>query len=254
MNSEAKNTIDITLLVTFHREGLYAHSTLNSIERCRQHAEQHGVRTEYVWVLDCVDGETKDVLLTHPSYRDGRVTIVEVDHGDLGASRNSGILMASGNTIAVLDGDDYYSTNWILEAWRFLQESGENAVLHPEMVINFGLHSAYGWQIDQLGQYFDVFALLRGNLWTSWTFAKKALYLNNPYVATRPQATGFGYEDWHWNCETIAKGIVHRVVPKTIGFYRRKQSSLVMNTQSIGAIISPTSLFDAEIMKGIFNE
>lgn len=251
MNNAVKDKIDVTLLVTFHREGLYAHSTLNCIERCRLHAEKCGIRTEYVWVLDCVDTETKNVLFSHPTYSSGIVNIVEVEHADSGASRNSGIIAASGEAIAILDGDDYYSTNWIAEAWNFILQEGDRAILHPEMIINFGIHSVYGWQIDQLGQYFDALALLHGNLWASWTFAKKSLYVDNPYVTTRPELTGFGYEDWHWNCEAVANGLVHRVVPKTIGFYRRKSSaSLLLNTVSSGGIMPPTRLFDVDVIRG----
>ena len=31
---------DVTLLITFHSEGILAHSTLNSVERCKKYAEQ----------------------------------------------------------------------------------------------------------------------------------------------------------------------------------------------------------------------
>ena len=238
-----ENPVDVSLLITFHGEGVLAHSTLNSIERCRIFAEAAGITTEYVWVLDAVNDDTRNVLMAHPVVA-GNVQIVEVAHCDLGASRNSGIQVARGEAVAILDGDDYFSTNWIERAWFYLKEYGDRAILHPEFVINFGAHAAYCWQVDQAGQHYDYDGLLVNNYWTSWTFAKRSVYLSCPYTVTRPLQTGFGYEDWHWNCETVALGYEHRLALGAVGFYRRKRTSLVTSTNELGAIIPPTHLFD----------
>lgn len=241
-----KDTVDVSLLITFHNEGVLAHSTLNSIERCRQYAETAGVTTEYVWVLDTVNDETREVLMAHPAAT-CNTKIVEVNHRDLGASRNSGIQKAGGVAVAILDGDDYFSTNWIERAWFYLKEFGDQAILHPEFVVNFGALAAYCWQIDQAGQYYKQDGLLVNNYWTSWTFAKRSTYLACPYSVTRPLQTGFGYEDWHWNCETIAAGYEHRLAWGAVGFYRRKNKSLVTTTTASGAIVPPTRLFSPSI-------
>lgn len=234
--------VDVTLLITFHGEGVLAHSTLNSIERCRKYAETAGISTEYVWVLDAVNDETREVLMAHPA-ASANVQIVEVTHRDLGASRNSGIEVARGTAVAILDGDDYFSTNWIERAWFYLKEYGDQAILHPEFVVNFGAHAAYCWQVDQAGQYYEQDGLLVNNYWTSWTFAKRSVYLRCPYSVTRALQTGFGYEDWHWNCESIAAGYEHRLAWGSVGFYRRKKTSLVASTTALGAIVPPTRLF-----------
>lgn len=237
-----ENEIDVSLLITFHGEGVLAHSTLNSIERCRKYAEAAGIRTEYVWVLDDVNAETLAVLKSHPAWT-GNVQIVEVAHRDLGASRNSGIQLARGSAVAILDGDDYFSTNWIERAWYYLKEFGENTILHPEFVVSFGTHAAYCWQVDQAGKYYVQDGLLVNNFWTSWTFAKRSVYLNCPYSTTNPQKTGFGFEDWHWNCESISMGYVHRLAWGSVGFYRRKKVSLVNSTVASNALMPTTNLF-----------
>ena len=237
------DVVDVSLLITFHGEGVLAHSTLNSIERCRKYAETAGITTEYVWVLDAVNDETREVLMAHPA-ASGNVRIVEVTDRDLGAARNSGIQVARGMAVAILDGDDYFSTNWIERAWFHLKEYGDHAILHPEFVVNFGVHTAYCWQVDQAGQYYERDGLLVNNYWTSWTFAKRSVYLSCPYSVTRPLQTGFGYEDWHWNCESIAAGYEHRLALGSIGFYRRKKTSLVTLTTTLGAIVPPSHLFD----------
>jgi len=242
--------VDVTLLITFHREGILAHSTLNSIERCRRYAEEAGISTEYVWVLDSIDEHTRAAIATHPVAK-ANVRIIEVAHRDAGASRNSGIAIARGRAVAVLDGDDYFSTNWIERAWFYLNEFGPKTILHPEFVINFGSHAAYCWQIDQNGPYFDKTALLLSNFWSSWTFAMRSLHIACPYVTTRPNETGYGYEDWHWNCETIGHGYEHRLAWGTIGFYRRKLVSLVTSTTAVGAIIPPTKYFSKNFVSGV---
>lgn len=241
-NQNNRNGVDVTLLVTFHGEGILAHSTLNSIERCREYAEKAGISTEYVWVLDSVDKETQAVLLAHPT-NSKNVNIIHVDFLDSGASRNAGVAAASGKAIAILDSDDYFSTNWIERAWHSLKEYGAKAILHPEMVIHFGTDSAYGWQFDQTSEYYNKTGLLINNYWTSWSFASRSVYEHCPYVTTRTAKTGFGYEDWHWNCETTADGFQHRVVSGTIGFYRKKKVSRVSIETSLSAIIPPSRLF-----------
>lgn len=236
MTTESKD-IDVTLLITFHAEGILAHSTLNCIERCREYAENAGISTEYVWVLGSCNEETKAVVLSHPAYH-AKVKIVEVDQ-DLGESRNSGIAVASGKAVAILDGDDYYSTNWLERAWYYLKEYGDKTIIHPEYVVSFGAHAAYARQTEE----YDKETLLMSNCWTSWAFALRSTFEHYPYAKTSPLETGFGYEDWHWNCETTAHGFKHCLAPETVGFYRRKTSSLVTTTSNTKAIIPPTHLF-----------
>ena len=241
-NQSNEKSVDVTLLVTFHNEGILAHTTLNSIERCREYAEKAGIQTEYVWVLDAVDEETQTTLLAHPANSEN-VKIIYVDFLDAGAARNAGVSVASGKAIAILDGDDYFSTNWIERAWHFLKEYGSQAILHPEMVIHFDAKSAYGWHIDQFNHDYNKAALLANNCWTSWTFASRSIYEQYPYVTTRTAKTGFGFEDWHWNCETTEAGFEHRIALETIGFYRNKKVSRVSFENSMGAIIPPSRLF-----------
>lgn len=236
------DTVDVSLLITFHSEGVLAHSTLNSIERCRKYAEAAGITTEYVWVLDAVNDETREVLMAHPAAA-GNTQVVEVAHRDAGLSRNSGIQVARGTAVAILDGDDYFSTNWIERAWFYLKEYGDQAILHPEFVVNFGTQAAYCWQVDQGGQYYEQDGLLVSNYWTAWTFAKRSIYVTCPYSEARPFQTGFGYEDWHWNCDVIAAGYEHRLAWGTSGFYRRKKVSRVTSDTALGAIVAPTNLF-----------
>ena len=235
--------VDVSLVVTFHNEGLYAHSTLNSIERCCNYSRMNGVSVECVFVLDSVDDETKNVFYRHSIVKKSAI-VVEVESGDVGAARNIGIKKAAGSAVAILDGDDYYSKNWIERAWNSLSEYGDKAIIHPECMVTFGNHREYCWQVDQSDKLFSKDGLLVYNYWSSWTFARRNVYISHPYGETRPLETGFGYEDWHWNCEMVAKGYEHRLAPGTVGFYRRKaNNSLAASSIAAGAIIKPSSLF-----------
>lgn len=237
------NSIDISIIVTFHSEGLLAHLTLNSIERCRLYAEEHGISTEYIWVLDNTNKETKQILMDYP-IDTSVITILEVNHGDSGAARNSGVKIANGKAIGIFDGDDYYSTNWIERGWHYLQEYGPKTILHPEFILNFEAVTIYGWQVDQFAEYFNINGLLTHNFWTSaWTIADRLVYLNIPYVPTHVNQTGFAFEDWHWNCETIAAGYQHRLASETIGFYRRKTASRITQEIGAGGIMAPSKIF-----------
>jgi glycosyltransferase involved in cell wall biosynthesis len=199
-----------------------------------------------VWVLDACDDETQAILQEHPAFLNAQVNVLHVDFRDLGLSRNAGVKVTNGHAVAIFDGDDYYSKNWLVAAWNCLKQYGEKSILHPEFCITFGTYTAYAYHPDQKGELFSIPALFSSNLWTSWTFAMREVYLKNPYSVTRPFQTGFGYEDWHWNCETIALGYEHRVVPKTIGFYRRKRNSVVESSNALDVIIPSSKLFSKE--------
>jgi hypothetical protein len=239
MNSAA---VDVTLLTTFHREGLLAHSTLNSIERCRTYARAAGIRTEYVWVLDSVDDETRRVLSSHRCAA-GDVRVIEVAHRDLGASRNSGIAAARGSTVAILDGEDYYSENWIERGYYYLGLFGRRCVVHPEVVVSFGAQKACGRMVDQREHAFDERGLLVENFWAAWTIAPREIHQAIPYMSTRATDTGFGFEDWHWNCETISAGVEHRLAPGTVAFYRRMPAGRLAETSTVGPLMPPSRLF-----------
>ncbi|WP_303851733.1 glycosyltransferase family 2 protein [Seleniivibrio woodruffii] len=238
--------IDISLIITFHHEGTLAHITLNSIERCRRFAEKNGIRCEYIWVLDNIDEETGRVLENHPADRD-IVKMLEVDCKDAGKSRNEGIAAASADTIAIFDGDDLYSENWIERSMYYLKQYGDNVILHPEYMVTFDQIKCFGRQIDQTENKFSIDGLLTSNYWTSaWTIARKSVYQKVPYVGTHVKETGFAFEDWHWNCETVAAGFVHRLTPETVGFYRRRQGSRIMSETSANGIMRPSGIFSKD--------
>ena len=234
----------LSAIATFHKEGVLAHATLRSYAKSREVARANGLEVEFVLVLDCADSVTRDFVQRHPDL-DGSEKLIEISVGDPALSRNAGIMAATAPYICTLDGDDLISTRYFLSHMQEALRLEGRFVLHPEIVLSFGMYSAFNWQVDQTGQYFDRNSLLSINPWISAAFAHRSIYEEVPFVACYPSTTGFGYEDWYWNCEAVSKGVVHRLAWGTVYFYRRKWiGSRNEISNALKTVIPKTSLFD----------
>ncbi|GIW56375.1 MAG: hypothetical protein KatS3mg082_2779 [Nitrospiraceae bacterium] len=233
----------LSAIVTLHNEDVLAHAAMNSYLLSRRFARDEGFGVEMVFVLDRADPKTKAIAMSHPLL-DGSERFVEVDHGDLALARNSGVSASSGEYICTLDGDDLISRRYFC---CHLIEAGKNdlrTVLHPEMVVSFGMYNAFNWQVDQAGEYFDADSLLTVNPWISAAFSHRSIFEEVPYRACYPRTTGFGFEDWYWNCETIARGLIHRLAWGAVYVYRRKyRGSLNEASHGLHSVMPPTALF-----------
>lgn len=234
----------LSAIVTMHKEGVLAHTALRSYSASRAIARAAGLDVELVIVLDSADAPTKAFVHGHPDL-DGTEKIIEVAVGDLALARNAGVAVATAAYICTLDGDDLISGRYFVAHMQEAMRQEGRFILHPEIVLSFGMYSAFNWQVDQAGQYFDRNSLLCINPWISAAFAHRRVFEEIPYVACYPRTTGFGYEDWYWNCQTISKGVVHRLAWGSIYFYRRKlRGSLNEASHALKTLIPRTSLFD----------
>lgn len=80
---------------------------------------QEGVDFELV-IVD--DGSTDDTRSYLDSISDSRVVVVHRENGGPSAARNSGIAVASGDWIVILDDDDHPLPGWLLEFARLTDE------------------------------------------------------------------------------------------------------------------------------------
>lgn len=235
---------DITVVITFHREGLLAHRSLLSLSRCLAAAEREGLSVEVIATLDRADAETTRVVCAYTlPGKPGK--LLSLDVGDLGQARNHAIRNATGRWVLICDGDDYLSENFLLRCMQQAQTYGEDVILHAELIILFEGWNAISWQCGDDDPAFDPACLLTCNPWNSCSFAARTVYLATPYARARPGESGFGFEDWHWNCETLAAGLRHRIAPGTVHYVRRKVlDSLNAAHADQHALIPRTHLFD----------
>ncbi|MDQ0141594.1 glycosyltransferase [Cupriavidus necator] len=245
-------TVDISCIVTLHREGILAHKTLASITRAMRFAAAKGTRAELLLVADCADSETLQYLERSP-HLPSDTRILATDFGDPGLARNHGVRAARGEYIAIFDGDDLCSGNWLTEALRLARENPAH-IVHPDYNVYFGVERWILRHPDQRNAGFRASQLLVENAWTALCVARRGTLLTIPYRDT-PVNSGFGYEDWHWNCDTIAAGLVHIVAADTVHFIRLKTSGS-RNAAALerSRLIRHSTLFDRPDLLGLEDE
>lgn len=236
--------IDISVVITAHHEGRLVHHTMRSLFRAEQYAAERGLSVETVIVLDRPNQATIDYFAT---YNGSGLLIRTADFGDLGLSRNFGISFASGRYVGILDADNLIAHNWLFESFVFLQKNIKVIIAHPEYQVVFEKRNFVFRQISSTDDMFRIANIIEYNYWDAVCVTRREIFLKRPYESTT-QSQGFGFEDWHWNCQTLSDGIEHHVVPGTVHFMREKKSgSLLSHSRETNRIIRPSRLFEPAI-------
>lgn len=232
----------ISAIINGHKEKLISYKSLKNFFMTCEFAESAGISVQKIGILDNADEETRQQFFKFSEKFD---QIVEIDSGDLAFARNKGVASSSGEYIAFLDADDLWCDDWLKKAFDYSVSLGnQDFILHPQKNVYFGCGQLRLWEHEDSDNLKPDKAgiLLFENLWTSLCFAKRDIFTRYPYCATK-LGTGYGYEDWHWNCETLGQGIRHLVVKDTRHFIRIKNSSLLRNHNSALATVRPNRLF-----------
>ncbi len=243
---------DITCVLTCHAEGSLVHRTLRSLERARQYALGHGIRTEILVVMDRPSERTKQYFNSNPNdvHWDQLLT---VDVGDAGLSRNQGVQAARGEYIAIMDADDLVCENWFERCYVQAQELGPNYIHHSHWIFTFGRSWTVWRQLDQKSDECFIGNYLTHNYWSALCFAPRSIFLAMPYQYA-DQSKGFGFEDMHWNCQTIARNYIHVAVADTVHFVRLKisESRNLVHVQK-NVVIPATELFSPEVFPKFYS-
>lgn len=242
MTKDSARNPKLSIIVAAHSEGLIAHKTMRSVFRAV--ARLNPSIYEIIVTADNPDKETSDYFARYE--HDNRVEVYTVNFGDLADSRNFGIDKARGVYVATLDSDDLVSENWFERGLELLEEIHEDVVLHTNFSVNFGTQDIIWEKFDSTKKSVDAINMVYANRWDSAVICKKSILEKFPYQRNKE---GYGSEDWHFNSETLAAGIPHRVVPETCLFVRRKDVSLMTQQSDYKSTVRFTQLLDFNYLK-----
>jgi len=243
---------EISVIVTAHREGRLAHHTLQSIFRSAAYAKTIGIRTEVIVVLDNPDALTE---LYFSRYTGTELLSDVISVGDPGLARNHGVKLASGKFVAFLDADDLMGETWLANAYSAAADnSEEKVVFYPEFVVFFDNKHLIFKAKGSGDRDFRATDLIEYNCWNSVHFlASRQLLLSHPFEAT-PTGSGFGYEDWHWYCDSMAMGCQVKIVDGTNIFYRSKASGSRLSAHNECSVVCPSSkLFEPHLFSSLMD-
>jgi glycosyltransferase involved in cell wall biosynthesis len=244
--------IDVSSIVTFHREGKYVARTLRSLSDAALFAAEKGIRSELVAVLDRSDEMTRDVLAESDFSAFHKVTRLEVDYGSVSLSRNAGCAASSGNWLSIIDGDDLLSYNTIHLSFEKARRLGPRVILVPKISMGFGEKYFTVEYFSQ--QEIAAFATVKYALYTSRVFFHRSLIDEIRYCDI-PLERGYAYEDWHFNCNAMAAGYRFETVDNTVLLYRQRLASRNQVADRISSrLIPPSPLFQPLVFRHIFGD
>ena len=229
---------DLTCIITGHREGRLSEASLRSFDAAIAQARAVGYQVQGLWVLDRPNDLTRQLFADHA---EDPAQLIELDLGDQGMARNMVVKQATGQYTAFLDGDDLWSSDWLVQALQFLEGAPDTHIAHPAYNYFFEGQAVIFRQLDQEDPQFSLDLLRIANYWDALCVCPTWIYRQHPFCK-RDMEQGWAYEDWHWNCITVAAGLVHKVVPESVLFKRRQKSSQTLRAGQNNALIRRTEL------------
>jgi hypothetical protein len=217
---------DLTVIVTAHDETAVCGPTMRAADLAVEAARGRGLTVQTIIGLDAPTEATLTYFRQpHFDHWERRV----LHERELGRVRNALVPECDGRYIAFLDADDLFSENWLAEGVAALDaaaERGEHAIAHPELNVVFDGAKTIWLNIDQSSRLFTPHYLYFRHYYDSLCMAPREAHLEIPYV-TRDVPNGLSYQDFQFTIESLAAGWRHVVVTDTIIFKRRRDVSLV---------------------------
>jgi glycosyltransferase involved in cell wall biosynthesis len=233
---------DISVIMTFKSIGRLAEPTLQAVKSAISFATNKGLAVEVIFILDQPDEETESVCKSHS---DEISKLIKVDFGSVALTRNFASEKAEGSFLAHLDSDDLFSENWLYDSFKLSLDEGQQSIFHPETIIHFDGNQLLVKAIESDDMDFLAEHMWPGTLWNAHTCARREIYLEHQFPHF-DRESGFGYEDWHWTCATLAAGVKHKVVPDTLYCYRVKtwKNSLYSDLANSDSILGRSNLYN----------
>lgn len=244
-------SVDISVVFTFHNEGMVIYKTFLALGRMLKRLDANNVSYEIIAHIDNGDEKTEKYISNLG--KRFNIKVYRNSFGEPSQSRNYAAAKATGKYVCLMDGDDLFSENWLIDAYNIQEKSQEDIILHPEYNITFGLdEQPRMWRMkDSFDLETDLIILFGRNRWCSGTFLKRSVAKKCLYEKT---IGCYGFEDWHYNCETRYKGIKHNIVPDSILFYRVRKGSTYSKHIGENTTIAYCDAFSLENMKKMYKQ
>lgn len=227
----------ITAVVTAHAEERLLQPALRSVWAALESVVDGGDDAELLIVVDSATPRTLEIARSWESRGTAalRVRVLESAFGEPGLSRNAGAAAATGEYIALIDGDDLVSADYLASGLALLRSASVPTIAHPETLVTFGAKRSR-WHVresdDPSVGFRDVIAM---NHWPASSIASRSLLLEHPYPSL-PPGGDYGPEDWTWQLTTLAAGVRHAVVRGTVFFYRARATGGV-NAANVSTLL-----------------
>ncbi len=234
-----------SVIVNGHREGELLARTLRSAVAAKHVAARDKIRINILLVLDNADSATRAVA---KRFGDELAAVHEVSYRNLGDSRQHGVREAKDDWLFFLDGDDLISDNWFAAAAAHANADRQRkaTVYHTELFVGFDAQVFYRRAMSTDDPEFDPYGLICDWFFCNNLFVHRSILTDCP-IQPYDHDAGYGAEDWHWSCETTARGIRRDFVPGTAYFYRIKPAELSLGMTS-GLIHKTTELFSTDYL------
>ncbi|STZ76797.1 glycosyltransferase family 2 protein [Bergeriella denitrificans] len=231
-----------TIVMTFHNEGAYAQKSLWGFQRIRDFSASFGNRVDLICVLDCAEDLTAQIVKNFVSqYGSDKDQILETSYASLAAARNTGIHHTRTEYVGFIDGDDFFSSNWVNNALQVQQQHKNQVLCMPSHVVNFGNHIAI--QAIVPSRMIPKAQMMNMHYWVSSSFGPTDLFKHNPYNEKIGKQTRFAFEDWDFNLRCVSKGVNIEPVQQTYLFYRRRGNSMLQEHLQFNSFIPPSDFF-----------
>lgn len=246
MTDKEDSTVAVSVIVTLHKEGILAYKTLRNIEVMIRNAKKKLITCEILLGLDNADELTARIAREFKERVFGATCTLYIStFGDLGLNRNNLVEKCKGKYILIHDGDDFFTQNFIVEAYAAAQRSMQLRVYIPQFLVNFDANHYMVPYIPSSSSLISKRFFFETNYYTSQYFIPHVLLDEVKY---QPSDEGYGYEDWWLTSELIARGIEFTTVKNTVFYYRRKKNgSLLSRLNAEATMIRKTKLFEPEI-------
>ena len=241
---------DLTVVVTAHDETAVCGPTMRAADLAVETARARGFSVQTIICLDAPT-EATSTYFHQPHFNHWERRVMQ--ERELGRVRNALVPDCDGRYIAFLDADDLFSENWLAEAVAALDaaaERGESAIAHPELNVIFDGSRSVLLNVDQSSSLFTPHYLYFRHYYDSLCMAPREAHLECPYV-TRDVPNGLSYQDFQFTIETMAAGWRHVVVKDTIIFKRRRDVSLVTESNTRKSVVRALPAMAIDRIRGL---